>query len=99
MVPPGPVMTIQGVGTELAPAVRATGAGGLSLTRTAMPVTAGTAARATVVTARLVTVATAQPATGATATRHTGATTSPARTRSPGGSAAGCVTTVRAVRP
>src|SRR5258706_10239418 len=88
------------------PAVRATGAAQLTMTRTAIPATRGTATLATGVTARVATGVTATPDTGATvrpatagtATPDTGGRTSPERTISPGGSAAGCATTVLALR-
>src|SRR5258708_15136194 len=88
------------------PDVRATGAGVPITTLTAIPDTRGTATLATGVTVRLAmaatvmpqTGATVEPATGARVKPHTVARTSPERTLSPGGSAAGCVSTVLAAR-
>jgi len=76
------------------------------MTRTAMPATRGTATLATGVTVRVATGVTATLATGVTVRLATGVTvppdtgrrTSPEKTISPGGSAAGCVTTVLALK-
>src|SRR5258707_8997686 len=72
------------------PAVRATGAGEPTMTRTAIPATRGRATPATGVTVRLDTAVTLTP--------DTGGRTSPEMTISPGGSAAGCVITVLALK-
>src|SRR6266851_2422206 len=71
-------------------AVRATGAGEPTMTRTAIPATRG---RATLATGAMVT-----PDTVVTLTPDTGGRTSPEMTISPGGSAAGCVITVLALK-
>src|SRR5258708_4930262 len=83
------------------PAVRATGAGEPTMTRTAIPATRGRATLATGVTVRLDTGVTVTPDTGAmvtpdtavTLTPDTGGRAAPEMTISPGGSAAGCVIT------